>query len=453
MGWSREKGFALSAAFDALNNSEIDWMVLRNHRDLPEVNHSKDIDLGVSDKDSEKAEKIVASALRGFGYFYSYRVIYFSARCVIFFKTSIDDFDSIKIDFVDGVPFRGAKPFRFSDLYPNRIPYKGFYIPSELDDGVMLWMKTILMGGGVKREYAAEIMKQAQMHPMEFRAHLLRTFGRRIGEEVWGLFKEGRIDETALHTSRIRRATWIQALRTNPLDTLMSTLKFLNAEVRRRTSRGAFSWFGIVAGELAQVVAYRQELKIEVSRLFVKDVNDVLTRSGARDDFKYFGSADEFPEKGAEVTSGGGNELTAKFSRSIPFYAFIREWLNWQKTYWLYIRRQSVGGRIIVSEYSLFEFLPFVRCSGWWGARVLGTLMLRITPQPKFVFVIGSCGERTQTTYAGQPHHLIDRGEREGRKTSMDCFGCAIEVRPSTSARRSCRVALSEMLKLQADGG
>ena len=68
MSWGKAQVLALKAAFTALDNTNIDWMVLRNHQGLPNVNRSKDVDIGVEKVNFRRAEKAISDALLRTGF-------------------------------------------------------------------------------------------------------------------------------------------------------------------------------------------------------------------------------------------------------------------------------------------------------------------------------------------------------------------------------------------------
>lgn len=55
MQWNHKHAVALQSVFEALDEQNIPWMIMRNYEGLPEVNTSKDIDIAIPRKDWKKA--------------------------------------------------------------------------------------------------------------------------------------------------------------------------------------------------------------------------------------------------------------------------------------------------------------------------------------------------------------------------------------------------------------
>jgi len=53
----------------------------------------------------------------------------------------------------------GAQVISFSEVYQERVKYKDFYVPNEIYDGFMLWVKPLLTGGFIKEKYKSDIYK------------------------------------------------------------------------------------------------------------------------------------------------------------------------------------------------------------------------------------------------------------------------------------------------------
>lgn len=196
MSWTDTHARALAAAFAALDEEGIDWLVLRNHEGLPKFNRSKDVDLGLDKADFRRAEKAISRTLMGVGFDRVFVDDYQYVRCLTFINVSGSVPVSIKIDLLDGFVFRGAQIFHFRDLLSHARREENFVIPSAIDDAVMLWIKPLLTGGIVKPNYVADIERAARNDPASFRAVLERIMSRKWADLAWSKIAAGDIHVT-----------------------------------------------------------------------------------------------------------------------------------------------------------------------------------------------------------------------------------------------------------------
>jgi thymidylate kinase len=386
--WSSEQATALSAVFDALNQSEIKWLVLRNYEGLPEVNRSKDIDLGLEKENMTRAENIITETLLVHRFDRLYKEDFQYVRCLTFFNVGEDRVLSIKVDLLDGFVWRGAQLFEFGQLYSSRVPNKVFFVPDPVDDGVMLWMKPLLTGGFVKTRYVDDIQRVSSSYPEQFRERMLSTFGQTLTDEVWPLIQQGRLAETIPYQHRLAWTAWLRAVFHSPIKTLIFSLSHLISEIVRRASRKPASLISVAGPDGVGKTTFINLLKQELARILVKDPESIQVThfrpnilpnikqlfSGR----KYDASTEEFTKPHRATPASPPSSLVR-----LTYY-----WLDYLLGYWLVNRRKCTRGMVMIFDRYFYDFIVDPRRSRINLPTWVRKLFLHLTPQPDLVFFL-----------------------------------------------------------------
>ena len=386
MRWTKTHSAALSSVFAALDAEGIDWLVLRNHQGLPEVNRSKDIDLGLEKVDFGRAEKAICDAIRGAGFDRVQVEDFQYVRCLTFFRTAGKTPHSIKIDLLDGFVFRGAQVFNFRQLYKDARRDGMFAIPSVVDDAVMLWCKPLITGGIVKPRYLAEIECAARDDPKRFRAVLQRILSPAWAERVWSKIEADDIEGTIAMQTGLRKSVWWWAFRHNPRTTLRNTIHHIIAELARRSRRNPATLFAVVGPDGVGKTTFIKCFSEKLIELQVKDQGAIQVQH-----FRphMLPNINKLLTGKSEVVSEFNNPHSAKpASTPSSLLRLTYYWMDYFFGYWLKMRGRLIKGRTIIFDRYFYDFIVDPRRSrlslpGW-----VPRFYLALTPEPDLVFFL-----------------------------------------------------------------
>lgn len=386
MSWTDTHARALAAAFAALDEEGIDWLVLRNHEGLPKFNRSKDVDLGLDKADFRRAEKAISRTLMGVGFDRVFVDDYQYVRCLTFINVSGSVPVSIKIDLLDGFVFRGAQIFHFRDLLSHARREENFVIPSAIDDAVMLWIKPLLTGGIVKPNYVADIERAARNDPASFRAVLERIMSRKWADLAWSKIAAGDIHGTIKMKPALRRSAWGRALRRSPLVTLRNTGHHIFSEIMRRCRRPSPALLCVVGPDGVGKSTFIEHLASGLAELQVKDPDAILVQH-----FRphILPNLNELLTGKPEVISEFNNPHSAapaSFPSSLVRVTYY--WIDYVLGYWMKLRSRLLRGRTIIFDRYFYDIIVDPRRSrlslpGW-----ISRLYLAVTPKPDLVFFL-----------------------------------------------------------------
>lgn len=446
MMWSDEQALALDAVFHALNQSGIPWLVLRNYEGLPQDNRSKDIDLGLEKLSIPSVVDNICSVLKLHGFDRAFVQSYQYVCCCTFFKTVGAGVVSIKIDLLDGFVWRGAQIFDFKDIYSSRVVYRDFWVPNEVDDAVMLWMKPLLTGGIIKERYVADIMKVCMRNPDQFRERLERSFSRSLVDAVWPAISLGKLSETVPYKASLARDAWVQAFLRAPSRTLTACIDHFFSEIIRRSKRIPGSFIAVVGPDGVGKTTFIHLLQKQLACVLVKDIEDIQVnhfRPHLLPNIKqiFSGRANVTP---VEEFS---NPHRAKPASGISsLFRLMYYWLDYLLGYWLVNRRKCARGGVLVFDRYFYDFVADPRRSRISLPKWVRKIFLRMTPQPDIVFFLDCNADVVFARKQELSRNEIERQLNEYRQMVSEFPEKFVRLNAQQAPEISCGNAVKELV-------
>jgi thymidylate kinase len=418
MKWTKTQTQALEAAFAALDDVGIDWLVLRNHRGLPHANRSKDVDLGLDKKQFRIAEQTISEALRGAGFDRILVDDFQYVRCLTFFSTSMPDPQSLKIDLLDGFVFRGAQVFHFRQLFEDAQHDGGFAIPSATDDAVMLWLKPLITGGIVKSKYLSDINRAALNDPSGFRAILERILTLDWAGRAWSKIEAGDIKATIAMQAGLRKSVWQRAFRRAPFATLRDAMHHVISELLRRSRRPTATFLAVLGPDGSGKTTFITALRERLATLQIKDLEGVeVTHFRPH----LLPNINQLLTGKPEVISESNNPHSAPPAGKVSSFLRIGYYsLDYILGYWLKIRRSSIRGRTMIFDRYFYDFTVDPQRSRLSLPLWVVKIFLFFIPKPDLIIVLDATSSVIYARKQELQPEEIDRQLTAYRKLADD---------------------------------
>lgn len=386
MTWSDQQARALAAVFAALDREKVEWLVLRNWEGLPDKNASKDVDIGIDKADIARVHGLIETAVKAAGFDHVYAEDFQFARCLTFVGIFGECTQSIKVDLMDGLAFRGAHVFQFAGLVRNSRRINGFRVPDHVDNGVMLWMKPLLTGGIVKQKYVREILESATARPEAFKDAMRNAIGAKWASRVWPVITKGELSNTIPMKRSLRIAAWGTAFERNTVQTLKATLHHLLAEIARRARRGPATFFAVVGPDGVGKTTFIENLSGELAHLRVKDREEIRVRHFRPHILPNLKRLLTGTEERAEDFRIPHRATAAGALSSLVRLSYY--WIDYVVGYWTGVRRECIAGRSTIFDRYFYDFLVDPRRSRLSLPTWVTRTFLALTPKPDLVFLL-----------------------------------------------------------------
>lgn len=445
--WTNEQAEVLAAVFGALNQSGIKWLVLRNYEGLPESNRSKDIDLAFLKEDFTRAGAIIANEMLIAGFDRVHIENFQYVRCLTFFKILEKNVISIKIDLLDGFVWRGAQLFSFDQMYESRVAYRNFFVPDKVDDAVMLWMKPLLTGGIIKKNYVKDILSVVDSNPEKFRLRLKNTFGECLTKEVWPLIKQGYLEDTITYQHSLAWSAWRRSAKNQFISTIFESIKHIYFEIIRRSKRSTFSMIAVVGPDGVGKTTFINLLQQEMSRVMVKDLNAIQVihfRPSILPNIKKLLSGKQY-DSSKEEFSSPHRAAPASFPSSLVRLVYY--WFDYFFGYWFVNRRKCVKGNLLVFDRYYYDFIVDPRRSRINLPPCIRNLFLFLTPLPDFVFFLDCDPDVVYARKQELERDEIERQLIEYRKLALKYSNRFIRLDALKPPQSSCQHAFRVLVE------
>lgn len=134
--------------FGKFKENQIDFLILRNFRDLPEkLRDGGDIDFILSNSSYGRIYDVLSN-IKGLD------ILISSKRTVVHeFVVRYEEKLFIKLDFHPFEDWHGAIYFYAADVFADSQPYKMFNVPSEFHQAITMLFASYLYGGFIKQKY------------------------------------------------------------------------------------------------------------------------------------------------------------------------------------------------------------------------------------------------------------------------------------------------------------
>lgn len=445
--WSREQARALKVVFNALDQNSIPWLVLRNYEGLPEVNRSKDIDLGIGDKDIGKAAYIIANALKALGFDKVFTTNFACMRCSTYFKVTNDNVVSIKIDLMDGFVWRGAHVFDATKLHAESVQYNGFFVPNPVDDGVMLLIKPLMTGAGVKEKYADDIRYASASDPLQYKKRLDQILGRKMASKLWLSIQQNRLNDIAATRRRLSWSAWLRSARQSPIKVLNASLQHVLLEVVRRSTRMPASFLAVVGPDGVGKTTFINLFQEELSRILVKNKDNVRVnhfRPHLLPNIKQIFSGKQYDSSKEEFSKP---HRATPASTPSSLLRLVYYWVDYIIGYWLLNRRECANGAVLIFDRYFYDFVVDPRRSRINLPVWIRNFFLNLTPQPDIVIFLDCDPETVYARKQELERDEIERQLKEYRKLASKFPNRFIRLNAQQLPEASCLQALREIVR------
>ena len=386
--WTEKQAIALASVFDSLNQSGLRWLVLRNYEGLPYENSSKDIDLIVEESRLDESSQIICAALKLQG-FQLYTTTKYGGACAITcFKTDNNECQSIKIDVMHSINWRGADIVTFAQVYHNSKLYNNFKIPDVSMSAFLLFVKTFLMGGRLKKTYVSEIKSVIRENSEKFYCFLKDSFDGDVAEKIWNLLVLDHVDAALQLGKSARVATWFRFIRKKPLLTAKRTVSHFGREFFRRAGRSPGSMIAVVGPDGVGKTTFIELLRQELSHILVKNGDAILVshfRPNVLPNIKKLLSGKNY-DPSTEDFANPHRAKPAALGSSIIRMTYY--WLDYVLGYCLVIHRKCAQGNVLIFDRYFYDFIVDPYRSRIKLPKRLRLLFLMMTPEPDVVFFL-----------------------------------------------------------------
>lgn len=377
--------------------NQIKYFVLRNYRLLPEANTSKDVDIIIEPGKIAEARKILLGAYHDNGIEGFQEDVFGKVHCM--HGMSVSKKIGVHIDLIEGYVSKGYELFTFGELYDHVQQYKNFYVLDEYMEGLMIFIYKQFgyKKAKFKEEYQESIKSVYSKYKEMFKQDLNKMTNAEYTEDI---AKKIEADDFCGILSRSQELTKMlrkYARRKRPLKTILEKIKFLWQKADRIIFRYRkyLKVFAVLAPDGTGKTTFLEALIKELNYYYVNDEEEgrfhvyhfrptVLPNLGA------VGEKAGVMEQDKNWTDPHRNKPANPISSFMRIAYYSLDYIiGWQKC----VRNDVHYDRYSVFDRYSYDFIVDPLRTKLGLPRWIRKLFVRLTPQPKVVFVLEADAE------------------------------------------------------------
>lgn len=391
--WDERHASVLCGFLKKLNSNEIPYFLLRNFKELPEVNPSKDVDIIIKPGFYKKSLPLLLQVLKDHSITHFYVMHFERAHCVFGMSTSSDF--AIHIDLIEGYVNKGYEILSFDHMYSNTMKFKNFTVLDSSMDAVMLILYKLIGCKELKEEYKNLIKDVYKTESIKIESELSNVLGNDLSQQIGRSISDNDFD-TLVKLGRIIELTAKRlVLRRKPFRTLWGVMNFLREKTWRMIwcPRYLQKIIAVEAPDGTGKTTFINHLVISIAHFFVTDLKKTRV---------YHFRPSYLPNLGAAGAKTGVMVQDTRFTephRAKPagfissFIRMVYYWSDYVLGMPIIVRKDARFDNITVFDRYIYDFLVDPHRSRialpYWMRNIFTCLVKR----PRLVFVLNADAE------------------------------------------------------------
>lgn len=390
--WNTTCATVFSDYVSLLEENNIRYFILRNYELLPEDNTSKDVDIIVEPGKLKEARAKLISVYNKNDVNYCQEDIFGKVHCMR--GMSLEKEIGVHIDLIEGYVVKGYEIFTFDELYGHVKRYKDFYVLDEFFEGLMIFIYKQFgyRRPKLKEEYKDAIYSVWKKYSQELESELKRLTNKEYASDIIKKIELKDFTEIIERSGDLTKSLRKYALRKAPLKTIVERVRFVSQKIDRiiiryRKHRRVFA---VLAPDGTGKTTFLEALIKKLNFYYVNDEEDgrfhvyhfrptVLPNLGA------VGEKAGVMEQDKNWTDPHRNKPANPLSSLIRIAYYTLDYIiGWQKC----VRNDVHYDRFSIFDRYSYDFIVDPLRTKLGLPKWVRKFFVRLTPQPKIVFVL-----------------------------------------------------------------
>ena len=393
--WNEHHSKLFREYLEALESNHVRYVILKNAKDLPYKNHSKDIDIIIEPGKYREASELLRIVYKNNGI--SYYKIHKFERLRCWYGMNLEVRFAIHIDLLEGFLHKGFELFPFDLFYKHSFKNEnGIYVLDKVYDCVILLLHSTICYHSIKDKYAKHIASIYKTNKAEIIEILQKVLGHKATAKMEKYLDAGEFKKIASEGKFFSRQSKKRILYEKPFFTIINIFDFL----WEKTARIIFNFekynffFTVHAPDGTGKTTFIKTLSEELGFYYVCAAEDLvqinhfrpcmLPNLGAAGEKVGVMKEDKNFENPHRAKPAGGLSSLLRMT----YY-----WLDYFVGIPVILRKNAQFSKVTIFDRYIYDFLVDprrTRISLPFGIRRLFAKMVK---QPKLVFVLNTTAD------------------------------------------------------------
>lgn len=408
--WEKRHKCILNQYLEKLKCNEIRYFILRNYEGLPELNHSKDIDLIIEPGQYDAASNILFETFKAFDVPNYYVVKFERANCWI--GIDLEDDFYIHIDLIEGYLNKGFEIFPFEELYQHTVEYNSYRVLSPDYDAVMLLIYKVIGCKELKEKYRNKISNLYVIENGNIQKILKYVFDRNFAKEIIEHLGKQDYDWIISNAKRLSNNSKKRAFMKRPLYTLKNIVYFILEKIQRIVicPPKMQKMIAVEAPDGAGKTTFIDLLCVRLAECFVTDISKVHVNHFRPN---YLPNLGELGEKAGMMKQDRDFSRPHRGKKTSQVSSIVRlfyYWLDYVLGGFISIRKDVQFDKFSIYDRYAYDFLVDPRRSKINLPYIIRKLFAKMVPQPQITFFLNA---DANTIYSRKQELEVDEIKRQ----------------------------------------
>lgn len=390
--WNEICASIFSECVKRFRENNIKYFVLRNYQKLPEENIGKDVDIVVEPKKIKLAKDILKKVYVQYGAVYYDEATFDKLHCM--HGMGIEPKVGIHIDLIGGYLVRGFEIYTFEELYEHTKWYKEFCVLDDFFEGIMIFIYKQFgyQKPKMKDAYRQTIVDTYNNYPKQFEEELIKVTNEEFTKQTVENIRNNDFESIINRAAELTKLLKKYVNKKHCLKTLGRRINFLWQKIDRIVLRYRkhLRVFAVLAPDGTGKTTFLEALIKELNYYYVNDEEDgrfhvyhfrptVLPNLGA------VGEKAGVMEQDKDWTNPHRGKAANPISSLVRITYYMLDYIiGWQKC----VRNDVHYDRYSVFDRYSYDFIVDPLRSKIGLPKWVRRFFVRLTPQPKIVFVL-----------------------------------------------------------------
>jgi thymidylate kinase len=395
--WSETCGKIFSECVQKLEENDIRYFVLRNYELLPERNSSKDVDIIVEPGKIKKSIKVLLNVYKKNGITHYYETVVGKIHCIHGMNT--ENKIGIHIDLIEGYLAKGYEIFTFDELYSHTRWYKNFCVMDEFFEGIMLliYKQFGYKKPKLKQEYKKRIKETVEKYPKEYEEQIAKVTSKELAHKLIEYIKEDNFEEVIDNSKDFTKQLRKYSFTKKPIATMARMLSFFCQKMWRIVFayRKYARTVAVLAPDGTGKTTFIDALVDELNYYYVNDAEDERMhiyhfRPTVLPNLGEVGEKAGVMEQDKDWTNPHRGKAANPVSSIIRIAYYSMDYIiGFMKC----VRRDVHYDKHVLFDRYSYDFIVDPLRTKLGLPKWVRKFFVRLTPQPKIVFVLDASPE------------------------------------------------------------
>lgn len=393
--WNETCGKIFSECVEQFRKSHIRYFVLRNYELLPEQNSSKDVDIIVEPGKIKQSIQILLDVYQQNGMTNYYKTVFGKVYCLHGMDTIRRK--SIHIDLIEGYLAKGYEIFTFEELYSHTMWYKDFCVMDDFFEGIMLliYKQFGYKKPKLKEEYKECIKETVKKYPNEYEQQIAEVTSKQLAHKIVEYIKKDDFYAVLNCSEEFTKQLRKYVIKRNPIATVWRTIDFFLNKVWRIvfTYRKHARTVAVLAPDGTGKTTFIDALIKELDYYYINDAEDTRThiyhfRPTVLPNLGEVGEKAGVMEQDKDWTNPHRGKPANPISSIIRIAYYTTDYIiGFMKC----VRRDVHYDKHVLFDRYSYDFIVDPLRTKLGLPKWVRKLFVRLTPQPKIVFILDAC--------------------------------------------------------------